>query len=243
MSDEDTPIVISQNTIKRLIRDVRSLQANPLTEHGIYYEHSDTDILKGQALIIGPADTPYHDGFYLFDFDFPPDYPHRPPKVKFCTNDGVTRMNPNLYKCGKVCVSILNTWRGPAWTGCQTISTVLLTLVSILNSTPLLNEPGVEPDHPDTESYQNIIRYKNFDTAILSVLECESQRKHFSKFISNMEAHFLKNYKSITKRLNKYAKSAPTHAKSNIYVMNILLDYQKTKKGIKNIYEKLTKLK
>ncbi len=57
------------------------------------------------ALIIGPEDTPYQRGFYIFsvevDLAF---YPHRPPKVKMLsqTSDGRTRMNPNLYTNGKV---------------------------------------------------------------------------------------------------------------------------------------------
>lgn len=52
-------------------------------------------------------------------------------------------MHPNMYKNRKVCVSILNTWRGEQWSGCQTIKSVLLTLMSLLDSKPLLNEPGI----------------------------------------------------------------------------------------------------
>ena len=182
--DEPPTTVISKNTIKRLIRDVRSLSGDDsLTDHGIHYKHSDEDILKGQALIIGPEDTPYSHGFYLFDISYPHDYPHRPPTVKFQTNDGVTRMNPNLYKCGKVCVSILNTWRGDAWTGCQTISTVLLSLASLLNSEPLLNEPGLDSSNPDFATYNHIIRYKNFDAAIHMVLTSTSLRHRYSCFV------------------------------------------------------------
>jgi ubiquitin-protein ligase len=60
------------------------------------------------------------------------------------TNDGSTRYNPNLYKCGKVCVSILNTWSGDKWSACQTINSILLTLCSLLNNMPFLNEPGTQ---------------------------------------------------------------------------------------------------
>ena len=134
---------ITRETIKRLAKDVREIMKNPLEEHGIYYFHNETDMLKGQALIIGPKDTPYENGYYFFELEFPADYPHNPPAVTYCTNDGMTRFNPNLYKSGKVCISVLNTWRGEQWTGCQTISSILLVLCTILNNKPLLNEPGV----------------------------------------------------------------------------------------------------
>ena len=74
--------------------------------------------------------------FYL-NLNFPTDYPHTPPTVTYYTNDGYTRFNPNLYKNGKVCISILNTWKGEQWTGCQTIRTILLSLCTLLNNNPL----------------------------------------------------------------------------------------------------------
>ena len=119
---------ISKETINRLLKDVRHIIRNPLTDNGIYYAHDDSDVLKGSALIIGPADTPYFGGNYFFEIEYPADYPHSPPKVKYCTNGNNVRFNPNLYVCGKVCVSLLNTWRGDQWTSCQSISTMLLTL-------------------------------------------------------------------------------------------------------------------
>ena len=126
----------------RLLRDVKSIMKNPLTNNGIYYVHSESNMYKGYAMIIGPPDSPYEDGFYFFEFDFPKDYPFSPPVLKYCTNDGITRFNPNLYRNGKVCVSVLNTWRGEQWTSCQTIRSILMTLVTLFVNNPLLNEPG-----------------------------------------------------------------------------------------------------
>ena len=100
-------IAISKEALRRIVSDLKELSKSPLTSHGIYYEHDETDVLKGRALIIGPQNTPYEDGFYLFKFMFPANYPHAPPVVTFCSNDGLTRFNPNLYRSGKVCLSIL----------------------------------------------------------------------------------------------------------------------------------------
>ena len=162
---------ISKEAMRRIISDIKDLRNNPLMAHGIYYEHDEADMLKGRALIIGPADTPYADGFYFFTFQFPSNYPHSPPKVEFCTGDGFTRFNPNLYRTGKVCLSILNTWKGEPWSGCQTISSVLLALCTVLNDEPLLNEPGITKTHRDFDGYNEIIKYKNIEVAIFGMLE------------------------------------------------------------------------
>ena len=91
---------ITKDTINRLLKDVRQIMKHPLTDNNIYYTHDDEDMLKGYALIVGPSDTPYFGGYYFFEFNYPYDYPFSPPKVKYMTNDGQTRYNPNLYKCG-----------------------------------------------------------------------------------------------------------------------------------------------
>ena len=155
---------------KRLLKDVVDIIKNPLCEHGIYYKHNDKNMLSGHALIIGPSETLYNYGYYLFEFEFPKDYPYTPPVLKYLTNNSTTRFHPNLYRTGKVCLSILNTWRGEQWTSCQTIRTVLLTLVTLFHNKPLLNEPGITEQNKNFKKYNKIIRFENYNTAILSVL-------------------------------------------------------------------------
>ena len=85
-----------------------------------------------------------------------------PPKVIYQTRDGKIRFNPNLYTCGKVCVSILNTWAGPQWTSCQSLKSVLISLQSLLNDKPIQNEPGFENEIGDKcKIYNKIIRCSN----------------------------------------------------------------------------------
>jgi ubiquitin-conjugating enzyme E2 O len=134
-----------------------------------------TDLLR--AAIVGPKGTPYHDGLFFFDVHFPSSYPCGPPVwtdkllLIFCVlynsytfslqclslmvlqlvhyHSGGLRINPNLYACGKVCLSLLGTWSGH---GCEkwnpAHSTMLQVLVSIqaliLNEKPYFNEPGFE---------------------------------------------------------------------------------------------------
>lgn len=234
--------IISKDTIKRLAKDVKDIIKNPLKEHGIYYQHSDTDILSGQALIVGPQNTPYANGYYLFKFNFPHDYPHRPPVVTYHTNDGMTRFNPNLYRSGKVCVSILNTWKGPQWTGCQSITTILLALcTAVLNDEPLLNEPGILKLHPDYDNYMKIISYKNFDVAICDMVEKKYIKQQFPELHEKICELFLENYTLIMENIEKM-KISNERITTSIYKMNVEIDYTKVKFRLNNIYKIQAKL-
>ena len=72
---------------------------------------------------------------YFFTIEFPSNYPHIPPTLKYISRSKV-RIHPNIYVSGKVCLSILNTWKGPSWTSSMDISCVLLSLQSLLNNEP-----------------------------------------------------------------------------------------------------------
>jgi ubiquitin-conjugating enzyme E2 Z len=221
---------ISKETIQRLLKDVKNIIKNPLTDQGIYYIHDDTDMLKGYALIIGPSDTPYFGGNYFFEFTYPTDYPHSPPKVKYCTNGNNIRFNPNLYTCGKVCVSLLNTWRGEQWTSCQSISTVLLTLCTLLCKNPLLNEPGVTPSHKDMPNYNEIIEYSNLKISCCDIVFKKEgvYLPFFDYFYSFVKENFLKNVDKlleIAKKKNDEFSGETIVFTTSYYNMRVNINY------------------
>jgi ubiquitin-conjugating enzyme E2 Z len=223
--------IIAKESIMRLLKDVKQVIQNPLTDNGIYYVHDDTEMLQGYAMIVGPSDTPYFGGFYFFKLKYPTDYPHSPPSVTYCTNGDGIRFNPNLYKCGKVCVSLLNTWRGEQWTSCQTISTVLLTLCTLLCKDPLLNEPGVVKGHPDFLKYDKIIEYKNIDVAIIQMFQKKSgvYQEEFEMFYPYLRENFLKNKEKVLEFLKARASdvSRKEILTTGLYSMNVSIDYSK----------------
>lgn len=224
--------LITKDTVNRLLRDVRNIMTNPLTDNGIYYVHSDSDMLKGYAMIVGPSDTPYFGGFYFFEFDYPKDYPYSPPKVTYHTNGKDIRFNPNLYKCGKVCISILNTWTGEQWTSCQTISTILLTLCTILCDNPLLNEPGVTLSHLDVVPYNEIIRWANMEIAICGIINKRDyvyNNSFFDLFYPYIKENFLKNYDSLMEIANKKNIEFKEESKlffTGFYNMRVAINYK-----------------
>ena len=242
-TEKNKNTVISKETITRLLRDVKNIIKSPLTDNGIYYIHDDEDMLKGYALIIGPSDTPYFAGNYLFELNYPIDYPHSPPIVTYYTNGDGIRFNPNLYASGKVCVSILNTWRGEQWTSCQTISTLLLTLCTLLCKDPLLNEPGITKQHYDFNNYTKIIEYKNIDIAILKMVNKHAgiYNPKFDIFYQNIKDNFLKNHELLIQYLEAkiVENSTPEKINTTLYSMNVMIDYKKLLKEmnstIKNV--------
>lgn len=222
---------ISKETTNRLLKDVRQIIKNPLTDQGIYYIHDDADMMKGYAMIVGPSDTPYFGGFYFFEFRYPHDYPYSPPEVKYCTNGHNIRFNPNLYVCGKVCVSLLNTWRGDQWTSCQSISTVLLTLCTLLCNDPLLNEPGVDKKHRDVENYTHIIEFSNIYIAICDIVikTPNIYRPFFENFYPFVKENFIKNYDKIMEFCQKQLSEKfiePKTLTTGFYNLNITINYK-----------------
>jgi len=204
---ENKKLFITRDTQHRLIKDIRDIVRNPLLDQGIMYIHDEDDMLKGYSMIIGPPDTIYADGFYLFEWSFPYNYPFSPPILKFLTSDGITRFHPNLYRNGKVCLSLLNTWKGEQWTSCQTIRSILITLITLFHNKPLLNEPGFMETHYDFKPYNTLIKYANYKSAIFGIVSERLLPTNFITFYTFIKKHFLKEYDNIIKRLEAEAKA------------------------------------
>lgn len=65
------------------------------------------DNLFRNAVIIGPADTPFEDGTFRLVMHFEEQYPNKPPGVKFISQ----MFHPNVYATGELCLDILqNRW-------------------------------------------------------------------------------------------------------------------------------------
>ncbi|KAJ4886536.1 putative ubiquitin-conjugating enzyme E2 25 [Raphanus sativus] len=135
----------SKEWMKRIQEEWRILE-NDLPEM-IFVRAYESRMDLMRAVIVGADGTPYHDGLFFFDIFFPDTYPSVPPMVHY--QSGGLRINPNLYNCGKVCLSLLGTWSGaPKEKWIPNNSTMLQVLVSIqgliLNEKPYFNEPGYE---------------------------------------------------------------------------------------------------
>jgi ubiquitin-protein ligase len=193
---------------KRILVDIKNIKKNEdLEKCGIFVHFNEENIYNAKALIMGPSDTPYEKGYYFFDINFPSDYPMEPPKVKMMTLKSGVRFNPNLYTCGKVCLSIINTWHGPGWTSCLTLNSVLLSIQSLMNEIPIRNEPGFEGEMKDgdiSKRYNRIIEYHNILVAVVKMFE--EMPYGFESFTPVMEDLFIKNHKFYYDYLDSISK-------------------------------------
>ncbi|XP_052178149.1 probable ubiquitin-conjugating enzyme E2 26 isoform X4 [Diospyros lotus] len=199
----------SKSWAKKIQEEWRILEKDlPDTIFVRVYE-SRMDLLT--AVIIGAEGTPYHDGLFFFDVFFPSGYPNVPPHVHY--HSGGLRINPNLYNCGKVCLSLLNTWSGSQnekWI--PGVSTMLQVLVSIqgliLNAKPYFNEPGFARMSGSANGEKNSQQY-NENTLILSlktmVYTMRRPPKHFEDFVFG---HFYKRAQDILVACKAYKDGA-----------------------------------
>jgi|TARA_B100001287_G_C22613072_1_gene496131 ubiquitin-conjugating enzyme E2 D/E len=129
------------STIKRIQKELEEIQNDPPANCSA--GPVGDDIFHWQATIIGPEDSPYHQGVFTINIHFPADYPFKPPKCQF-----VTRIfHPNINEQGGICLDILK----ENWSPALTISKLLLSICS------LLTDPN--PDDPLVIEIANL--YKN----------------------------------------------------------------------------------
>jgi len=213
-------------TEKRILTDIKLFRNSGLESNGIYCHFNDSNIRNLQSLIIGPSDSPYEKGFYFFDITFPNNYPIEPPKVKFMTLDNLVRFNPNLYKCGKVCLSILGTWSGPGWTSCMNLNQVLLSIQSLLHEHPIQNEPGWESETGQrSKDYNALLEYYNYTVAIIKMIK--KTPYGYEEFKPIMMKSLIDNLDFHVDKLNSLVKFDNKTIKSSIYSMNDIVNYSK----------------
>lgn len=99
--------------------------------------------------------------------------------VAITTDGGQTRFNPNIYAGGKVCLSILGTWRGERgedWSSAQGLESILISIQSLMSSNPYENEPGFEDaksdyDKKNQAAYVAKIRHETLRITVIDRLE------------------------------------------------------------------------
>lgn len=186
--------------MKWLTHEIGTLSVGlPLHLSSSVFLRVDTSRLDCMKVVItGPRDTPYEDGVFVFDVYCPQEYPKVPPLVNLQTTGlGSVRFNPNLYTCGKVCLSLLGTWRGgPNEMWQEGESTLLQVFVSIQSlifvDEPYYNEPGFEAmmgtegGKLESDTYNETIRLGTLRWAILEQLKTppygfeQVVREHFT---------------------------------------------------------------
>jgi ubiquitin-protein ligase len=222
---------------KRLSAELPSLKSEgqlPIDhDASIFICIDDNNPMIIRALITGPPDTPYDSGCFIFDIYIPPTYPKDPPNFWFL-NHGGYGFNPNLYADGKVCLSILGTYIGPAadksemWN--EKTSTLLQVLISIqsqiLIENPWFNEPsreksiGTESGKLENRSYNEKIQLYTMTSTIKYLIKNPKMYPQFEDIIRN---HFKLKKNYILQMCNNWFKNAskPYKNKYNVIISDI----------------------
>ncbi|KAH6635176.1 ubiquitin-conjugating enzyme/RWD-like protein [Chaetomium sp. MPI-SDFR-AT-0129] len=133
---------MSTDARRRLMRDFKRMQTDPpagvsaspvpdnvMTWAGFYAQERSANFgalaLCRNAVIIGPADTPFEDGTFRLVMHFEEQYPNKPPSVKFISQ----MFHPNVYATGELCLDILQN----RWSPTYDVAAVLTSIQSLLN--------------------------------------------------------------------------------------------------------------
>jgi len=129
---------------KALSRELMRLQQDPVP--GFTVEPSSDDLFTWVVGMFGPPDTIYAGGYFKAKLKFPETYPMEPPTMTMLH----PMWHPNIFPDGKLCISILHApgddpmsgeLASERWNPTQSVSTVLLSVISMLNE-PNISSPA-----------------------------------------------------------------------------------------------------
>lgn len=181
----------------------------------IFFMVEKNNINNMRFIISGPKDTPYEFGLFIFNMTLPNEYPNKPPFVRL-SNTGCKRFNPNLYDSGKVCLSLLGTWKGDkgeSWNAeTSTFYQLLLSIQSqIMIDEPYFNEPGHEKSIGTqdgitrSKAYNDNIYQYTIDHAMIDLLE----KDNYPEFKELIHNYFKYQKENILKTMNKWQNNLP----------------------------------
>lgn len=76
---------MSSSRIRRIAKEIADIEADTQSKIMVEPAGASDDLTHLRGQFLGPADTPYEGGRYLVDIRIPPEYPFRPPIMKFDT--------------------------------------------------------------------------------------------------------------------------------------------------------------
>ena len=108
-------------------------------------EIDENNLFKWNILLIGPSDTIFEGAIFKCELIFNSHYPIKPPSFKFL--DDI--FHPNVYKDGKVCISILHEGVdmygyediSERWNPSHSVNSILMSIISML-SEPNFDSPA-----------------------------------------------------------------------------------------------------
>jgi ubiquitin-protein ligase len=108
-------------------------------------EPNSNNFFEWNILLFGPSNTMFEGGIFKCNLLFTKEYPNKAPIFKFITQFP----HPNIYKDGKICISILHNGEdefeyediSERWNPSHSVNSIILSIISLLIE-PNLNSPA-----------------------------------------------------------------------------------------------------
>ncbi|KAL3634659.1 hypothetical protein CASFOL_021713 [Castilleja foliolosa] len=189
-SKQYADINVNSSAYRHIMKEWKILDGEKNLPDSIYVQAYETRIDLMRAVIVGSPGTPYHDGLFFFDICLPFHYPNQPPKVHYISHG--YKLNPNILQDGRVCLSLINTWKGDKGERWSPKLTILQTLVSIqalvLNDRPYFNNPALAfaknntpPEIEGSSIVYNHIAFEQSCKSMISIMR--NPPKNFENFV------------------------------------------------------------
>ena len=162
---------ISQNFSKmsglaanRIQKELAAFLADP--PPGCSVLQMGDDLSRWQVKVQGPPESSFEGGNFTLLVTFPPDYPFKPPKVKFETRI----FHPNINQSGDICLDTLASQWAPSFSMAQVNDLIFFLIISVqvmLSIIQLLADPNPsDPINPEAarmlqqypEDYHRMVR-------------------------------------------------------------------------------------
>tara|TARA_X000000950_G_C13717866_1_gene578956 strand:+ start:320 stop:790 length:471 start_codon:yes stop_codon:yes gene_type:complete len=133
-------------SIKRLQNEYMQQKKDP--NYYFSMDLIDNSLTNWKFILIGPPDTIYEGGTFEGKVTFPPEYPNKPPIVKFTSDI----LHPNIYKDGKVCISILHEGvdqynyesTSERWNPSHGINSIMMSILSMLSDANIESPANID---------------------------------------------------------------------------------------------------
>mmetsp|Transcript_6815 Transcript_6815/g.9942 ORF Transcript_6815/g.9942 Transcript_6815/m.9942 type:complete len:168 (-) Transcript_6815:774-1277(-) len=128
---------MSNAAARRLKKELRELQRKPVEGFSVGLRNGN--LFEWDVIIVPPTESLFEGGFFRAELSFPSNYPSQPPKMKFKSDI----WHPNIYKDGKVCISILHPPgkdefgyedAHERWLPIYTVETILVNVITMLSA-------------------------------------------------------------------------------------------------------------
>ncbi|OJJ99698.1 hypothetical protein ASPACDRAFT_78637 [Aspergillus aculeatus ATCC 16872] len=146
-----------------LMNEYKSLSQEPW----VNIEIDEQNILNWNVgLIVLNPDSLYYGGYFKASMKFPSNYPYSPPEFRFLR----PLYHPNIYKDGKLCISILHApgedemsgeLASERWSPAQRVESVLISILSLLDDAEISSPANVDASvmlRKNPEHYKSIVR-------------------------------------------------------------------------------------